>query len=33
MVERAARVLVEAVKADLKPRDIVTKKASRTPWP
>lgn len=27
MVERAARVLVEAVKADLKPRDIVTKQA------
>jgi dihydroxy-acid dehydratase len=27
MVERAAKVLVEAVKADLKPRDIVTKKA------
>ncbi len=27
MVERAATVLVEAVKADLKPRDIVTKKA------
>jgi dihydroxy-acid dehydratase len=27
MVERAARVLVDAVKADLKPRDIVTKKA------
>ncbi|MBL8331519.1 MAG: dihydroxy-acid dehydratase [Rubrivivax sp.] len=27
MVERAAQVLVEAVKADLKPRDIVTKKA------
>jgi len=27
MVEQAAKVLVEAVKADLKPRDIVTKKA------
>ncbi|MGL4809132.1 MAG: dihydroxy-acid dehydratase, partial [Giesbergeria sp.] len=27
MVERAAKVLVDAVKADLKPRDIVTKKA------
>ncbi|MFT3954880.1 MAG: dihydroxy-acid dehydratase [Piscinibacter sp.] len=27
MVERAAKVLVEAVKADIKPRDIVTKKA------
>ena len=27
MVEHAAKVLVEAVKADLKPRDIVTKKA------
>ena len=27
MVDRAARVLVEAVKADLKPRDIVTKQA------
>ena len=27
MVESAAKVLVEAVKADLKPRDIVTKKA------
>lgn len=27
MVERAAKVLVEAVKADLKPRDIVTKKS------
>jgi dihydroxy-acid dehydratase len=27
MVERAARVLVEAVKNDIKPRDIVTKKA------
>ncbi len=27
MVERAARVLVDAVKADLKPRDIVTKQA------
>jgi dihydroxy-acid dehydratase len=27
MVERAAKVLVEAVKADLKPRDIVTRKA------
>lgn len=27
MVERAAKVLVEAVRADLKPRDIVTKKA------
>ncbi|MBL8352077.1 MAG: dihydroxy-acid dehydratase, partial [Burkholderiaceae bacterium] len=27
MVEQAARVLVEAVKADLKPRDIVTKKS------
>ncbi|MBX3620797.1 MAG: dihydroxy-acid dehydratase [Rhizobacter sp.] len=27
MVERAAKVLVEAVKKDLKPRDIVTKKA------
>lgn len=27
MVERAAKVLVEAVKADLKPRDIVTKQA------
>lgn len=27
MVERAAQVLVEAVKADIKPRDIVTKKA------
>jgi len=27
MVERAARVLVDAVKADLKPRDIVTKEA------
>ena len=27
MVERAAKVLVEAVKADLKPRDIVTKNA------
>jgi len=27
MVERASKVLVEAVKADLKPRDIVTKQA------
>ena len=27
MVEHAAKVLVEAVKADIKPRDIVTKKA------
>ncbi len=27
MVERAAQVLVDAVKADIKPRDIVTKKA------
>jgi dihydroxy-acid dehydratase len=27
MVERAAKVLVDAVKADIKPRDIVTKKA------
>jgi len=27
MVERAAKVLVESVKADLKPRDIVTKQA------
>ncbi len=27
MVERAAKVLVDAVKADLKPRDIVTKEA------
>ena len=27
MVERAAKVLVDAVKADLKPRDIVTKQA------
>ena len=27
MVERASRILVEAVKNDLKPRDIVTKKA------
>jgi dihydroxy-acid dehydratase len=27
MVERAAKVLVEAVKANIKPRDIVTKKA------
>ena len=27
MVERAAKVLVEAVKADIKPRDIVTRKA------
>ena len=27
MVEQAAKVLVEAVKADLKPRDIVTRKA------
>jgi dihydroxy-acid dehydratase len=27
MVQQAAKVLVEAVKADLKPRDIVTKKA------
>ena len=27
MVERGAKVLVEAVKADLKPRDIVTRKA------
>ena len=27
MVEQAAKVLVDAVKADLKPRDIVTKKA------
>jgi dihydroxy-acid dehydratase len=27
MVERAAKVLVDAVKADLKPRDIVTRKA------
>lgn len=27
MVERASKVLVEAVKADLKPRDIVTRKA------
>ncbi len=27
MVERASKVLVEAVKKDLKPRDIVTKKA------
>ncbi len=27
MVERAAKVLIEAVKNDLKPRDIVTKKA------
>ena len=30
---QSARVLVEAVKKDIKPRDIITRNRSRTQWP